>query len=269
MVQKSYRISLTTWTVSIKGLNLLWRPKETPPFLSLYRHPLYIELWGLPQTSAKYPLYQLKLSPSSFQQIGCTLRISLCPGQFAQRTGVMGTTERDRTATATDRSDRSSAHRRELHRPRETGLDRLPALRQHDIQSPHYSAVLAQRGPTPEWDTQLSSTCKRRLATKSLGVYSLRSSLHRARRPIHRDQGQGAAAPHLEQADESAVTWATSNQLHDPISLSAKMRYMARMITKAIRIQPRPNNMNREDGRRPSRLWKTLIHSLKGRGEHQ
>jgi hypothetical protein len=56
-------------------------------------------------------------------------------------------------------------------------------------------------------------------------------------------------------------------QLQDTTILSTKSRYMDRVIREATEIELHPNNMNKEDGLRLSRSWKSLIHTLEGRRE--
>jgi hypothetical protein len=53
-------------------------------------------------------------------------------------------------------------------------------------------------------------------------------------------------------------------QLQDTRILSTKSRYKDWMINTATEIELHPNNMIREGGLCLSRLWKPLIHSLKG-----
>jgi hypothetical protein len=74
----------------------------------------------------------------------------------------------------------------------------------------------------------------------------------------------------LQHPDKSAVAEHSINldhriQLQNTTILSTKTRYMDRMIREATEIELQPNNMNRQDGLRPSRSWKPLIHALKGR----
>jgi hypothetical protein len=74
----------------------------------------------------------------------------------------------------------------------------------------------------------------------------------------------------LQHPDKSAVAEQSINldhriQLQNTTILSTKSRYIDRMIRKATEIEIQPNNMNREDGLRLSRSWKSLIHALKGR----
>jgi hypothetical protein len=99
----------------------------------------------------------------------------------------------------------------------------LSALQQHDIQPHDQAAVQTQYqvcGPTPKDEPQLPSACERRRGTQvsrcTQRPVRVRLSLHRADRPFHWGQDQGAPMPRPSGAAREISRGRTQHQSGPP-----------------------------------------------------